>query len=402
MTDELKNVVKTPLFPTYSEIQKLMVIWRDTVTRGAVLRLINALWDQAGTPKDPVDWSEPDQWIRQRLTGAEHDLAKRIWIESERKVNPRHLYGSYLFVNTHKVLIPDDFDIYRVTPIGELFLKNDPTALQHIDAEEGIPKILTMLKLQSPAKRGDLLEEWGSYLREYSNYGTSSTIKDTLRRRLANLVDRNLVARDGNYYSITEAGSKYAAIAAPSETEKPEEDLISAIRKFNDVELANLRKHLAEMNPYKFEMLIKDLLDAMDYENVKVTKQSGDKGVDVVADFEFGITQVREVVQVKRQAGSITRPILDQLRGALPYYQAIRGTIITLGTFAKGCKEAAIFQGAAPITLIDGDKLIELLVKHEVGIKRRQHIVYELDLAQLEVADAPPATTNDEHARSSD
>lgn len=390
MADETKNVVKTPLFPTYSEVQKLMVIWRDVVTRSAVLKLINALWDQSGTPKEPVDWSEPDQWIRQRLTGAEHDLAKRIWVESDRKVNPRHLYGSYLFVNTHKVLMPDTSDTYRVTPAGEKFLRNDAAALQQIDAEEGLPKILSMLKLQSPAKRGDLLEEWGNYLREYSNYGTSSTIKDTLRRRLANLVDRNLVTREGNYYSISPAGLRHVAAVAPPETEKPAEDLISAIRKFNDVELSNLRKHLAEMNPYKFEMLIKDLLDAMDYENVKVTKQSGDKGVDVVADFEFGITQVREVVQVKRHAGSITRPVLDQLRGALPYYQAIRGTIITLGTFAKGCKDAAIFQGAAPITLIDGDKLMELLVKHEVGIKHRQHVVYELDLSQLEVADAPP------------
>ena len=97
------------------------------------------------------------------------------------------------------------------------------------------------------------------------------------------------------------------------------------------------------MDPYRFETLVKDLLDAMGYEDVVVTKQSGDKGVDVVANFEFGITQVREVVQVKRHQASITRPVMDQLRGALPYYQAIRGTIITLGKFAKGCKDAAFF-----------------------------------------------------------
>jgi restriction system protein len=133
------------------------------------------------------------------------------------------------------------------------------------------------------------------------------------------------------------------------------------------------------MNPYRFESLIKDLLEAMDYEDVVVTKQSGDKGIDVVASYQFGITQIKEVVQVKRQQGSITRPVLDQLRGALPYHQAIRGTIVTLGRFAKGCVEAALYPGAAPITLIDGDKLMELILKHNVGVKKRPLTLIDVD-----------------------
>jgi restriction system protein len=143
--------------------------------------------------------------------------------------------------------------------------------------------------------------------------------------------------------------------------------------------IAALRDRLGEMDPYLFESLVKDLLEAMDYEDVIVTKQSGDKGIDVIANYEFGITQIREVVQVKRQQGTITRPILDQLRGALPYHQAIRGTIITLGKFAQGCKDAALFPGAAPITLIDGDKLIELMLKHEVAIKKIPQALFEVD-----------------------
>jgi restriction system protein len=99
----------------------------------------------------------------------------------------------------------------------------------------------------------------------------------------------------------------------------------------------------------------------------------------VIANYEFGITQIKEVVQVKRQQGTITRPILDQLRGALPYHQAIRGTIITLAKFAQGCKDAALFPGAAPITLIDGEKLIELMLKHEVGIKKIPQALFEVD-----------------------
>lgn len=86
---------------------------------------------------------------------------------------------------------------------------------------------------------------------------------------------------------------------------------------------------------------------------------------------------------MKRHKGSITRPVLDQLRGALPYHKAIRGTIITLGSFTQGCKEVALFPGAAPITLIDGNRLTELLVQHEVGIKRKPAYMFEVDETYL-------------------
>ncbi len=133
------------------------------------------------------------------------------------------------------------------------------------------------------------------------------------------------------------------------------------------------------MSPYQFEHLVRDLLESMGYEDVKVTKEAGDKGVDVLGTVQFGITTITEVVQVKRHKGNIGRPVLDQLRGSLPYHKAIRGTLITLGNFSKGCKEAALFPGAAPITLINGDKLLDLLIEHQIGIRKRPAQLYELD-----------------------
>jgi hypothetical protein len=70
----------------------------------------------------------------------------------------------------------------------------------------------------------------------------------------------------------------------------------------------------------------------------------GDHGVIVVADIELGISSVREVVQAKRQKGSINRRVLDELRGSLHRFSAVRGTVITSGT-----KQAAFERGAAPI-----------------------------------------------------
>ncbi|NEM89424.1 restriction endonuclease, partial [Escherichia coli] len=94
---------------------------------------------------------------------------------------------------------------------------------------------------------------------------------------------------------------------------------------------------------------------------------------------QVGITTITEVVQVKRMQNTITRPYIDQLRGALPYHKAIRGTLITTGKFAAKCAEAALFPGAAPITLIDGDRLLELLIENNVGI-RRSNAVELLDV----------------------
>jgi restriction system protein len=106
------------------------------------------------------------------------------------------------------------------------------------------------------------------------------------------------------------------------------------------------------MPPYRFEHLIRDLLEARGYEDVMVTRESGDKGVDVLATVQFGITTITEVIQVKRHRESIGLPVLDQLRGALSYFKALRGTLITLFSFSKGCIDAAIYRGAAPIYIL--------------------------------------------------
>jgi restriction system protein len=51
--------------------------------------------------------------------------------------------------------------------------------------------------------------EWGAYLKRYSRFGTDSTIKDTLGRRLINLLERELLSKTGAIYSITDTGLAY-------------------------------------------------------------------------------------------------------------------------------------------------------------------------------------------------
>jgi restriction system protein len=66
--------------------------------------LISAVWEQTGTPQSPVDWSDPDKWICERLTGDLQALAHKIWKGSSKTLNPRYLYDSYLFINKQNLL----------------------------------------------------------------------------------------------------------------------------------------------------------------------------------------------------------------------------------------------------------------------------------------------------------
>lgn len=197
------------------------------------------------------------------------------------------------------------------------------------------------------------------------------------------MLNRQLLIKEGHKYSVSadgEAWLKKAPKASLSEEDKF--DLLKDINKHNRIQRDILFEQLSSMNPYQFEKLIARLLMSMGYEDVQVTEQSGDKGVDVVGNVQIGISSVREVVQVKRTPNStISRPLIDQLRGALPYHDAIRGTLITLGRFSEGAKEGALFPNAAPITLIDGDRLLDLLIDSEIGMKKRRVEAHEVDLS---------------------
>ncbi|HEY0779744.1 MAG TPA: hypothetical protein VGD56_17375 [Gemmatirosa sp.] len=61
----------------------------------------------------------------------------------------------------------------------------------------------------------------------------------------------------------------------------------------------------------------------------------------------------------------------------------MKRTVISLGGFAKGARQAAFEPGAAPITLIDGEKLIGLLIEHGVGVRTRTVELLELDASEL-------------------
>ena len=68
--------------------------------------------------------------------------------------------------------------------------------------------------------------------------------------------------------------------------------------------------------------------------------------------------------------------IIRDFRGAMQG-RADKGIIITTGQFTQEAKKEAIRDGAPPIELVDGELLVDLFEKNELGV--RPKIIYELD-----------------------
>ncbi len=126
---------------------------------------------------------------------------------------------------------------------------------------------------------------------------------------------------------------------------------------------------MLSLPPPGFERLSQRLLRESGFTQVVVTGQSGDGGID-----GFGILQVNPLVsfkvlfQCKRYAKSVVPSQVRDFRGAMSG-RADKGIIITTGTFTAEAKREATRDGAPPIELIDGEKLVDMLEKLELGLK---------------------------------
>ena len=334
-----------------------------------------------GTPQNPVNWRDPDTWITDRLSGQSQELASEIWTESGKSVNPRYTDGAWILIRNYELLDDGKDGRLEVTERGRDFIENRlGEAEAFLDQQEGLIELLKIVNDNGSARSGAFVGAWGNFLEQHSKFNSPSTIRDTLSRRLRNVLNRELVKRQRLQYSITEAGFAYLkrfdSVSRHGELTTMRK---LAMKRTDDVR-GLLLGYILQMKPAAFEQLVARVLEAMDYQNVEVIGQSGDGGVDVVADIELGVTSVREVVQGKRHRQTIQRKDLDALRGSLHRFDAVRGTIVTTSSFSRGTRDAAFEQGAAPITLIDGPRLLDLLVSHEIGVRKHSIEVLSIDL----------------------
>jgi len=388
-TQQTPNV-HVPHFPQYDQARSFLQVMHGQSQR-VFFAMRETVSANKGTPQETQDWTRPEQWILEVLQGEERELAFRLWRMSDGRVNPRHVTGLWLLCSSYELLRSDAYDNLHLTELGEDFINNPlGEAVQSIDYSEGLLNLLLITAEHGPGKRSDLMPVYGEFLERYSNYRSQSVINHAWYQRMRNLLERGLISRSGVTYEVTHDGLSYLERVGGLIEQTGREPVTgpqNEIRRLLKQQRSDVRERLREtpleMDRSAVECLVKRVLEVMGYEDVEVTSRSGDSGIDVVANIEVGITPVREFIQVKRHKGSIGRPVLDQVRGALYYFNANRGTIITTGRFSKGAQEVSFMPGAPPITLIDGERFLDLLIEHEIGVRKRSVQLLEFEPADF-------------------
>ena len=153
--------------------------------------------------------------------------------------------------------------------------------------------------------------------------------------------------------------------------------LVSQIEQRNNTARKKLHERLLTMSPKEFEVLIGQLLSAMGFEYISVTKYSGDGGIDVRGTLVVGdVIRINMAVQVKRWKNNVRAPEVQTVRGSLGTHD--QGLIITTSDFSSGAYEESSRANAVPVALMNGEQLVSLLVEHNIGVHRTSYELIEL------------------------
>jgi restriction system protein len=201
--------------------------------------------------------------------------------------------------------------------------------------------------------------------------------RELLRQHPNQITENDLkaVAKEGDEWWISRStvdGENREQIEDAVTVLDPTEQVEQGVARIHDEVASELLSRLIEQDPTFFEAAVVKLLLAMGYGGVggrgAATGLSNDGGIDGVIDQDkLGIRKV--YVQAKRYAptNAVQRPEVQGFVGALSG-KADGGVFITTSRFTTGAIEwvATIPQR---IILIDGGRLAELMIEHEVGVQ---------------------------------
>ena len=166
-----------------------------------------------------------------------------------------------------------------------------------------------------------------------------------------------------------------AVDSSPDSNDKPEDTPQSD----EDASLESFLRALKGLSPNGFERLSMRLLREAGFERVSVTGRSNDGGIDGVGVLQLNdLVSFNVVFQCKKWEGSVPPKEIRDLRGAMAG-RAEKGIFLTTSSFTSNARAEAERPGAAPIELVDGEKLFEMFKRYELGLKPRT--VFDIDVA---------------------
>lgn len=179
-------------------------------------------------------------------------------------------------------------------------------------------------------------------------------------------VQKDIIETSKKHWDELSNNNKKNKIADVSDNEEETQ----AEEKIKDDFKETLLASIARMSPKKVEAFSRALLNRMGVEftekGVQISNDGGIDGYGYHIDAnDFRTTRV--VIQCKRyNVAPVTEPEINQFLGAMNKYQADYGVFITNGRFTNSARVAA--REGSPITLVDGNDLVKLVIKYELYI----------------------------------
>ena len=146
-------------------------------------------------------------------------------------------------------------------------------------------------------------------------------------------------------------------------------DLAHQITEHNAKVRTELLKRIKGDGAKAFEYRVANLLEKLGFETVDQTPLSNDGGIDVYGELIIGnVVRIKLGVQAKLWKGKVGPDVVQRLRGSLGKRGLAQGIIVTISDFTKGAYKEAL--GTPPITLVNGEDLVGMLVEHKMGAER--------------------------------
>jgi len=166
-----------------------------------------------------------------------------------------------------------------------------------------------------------------------------------------------------------------------------EEQLSGLLARHRETSQRSLLRALQGLPHKALGELVILLLEELGFSGLSQVRRPGSHGAELhlkgVARPAGG--ELRTAIVVRRDGREIGRERVTELRGALHHYgPAAQGYLVTAGQVLSGAREEAKAPGAAPVTLIDGQRLAELCVEHGVCVTTTSLTFSQPDFALLE------------------
>lgn len=161
----------------------------------------------------------------------------------------------------------------------------------------------------------------------------------------------------------------------------PQERIQTAIKEHDSVLEDNVLETLRDADPYYFEKIVAELLEAMGYGVATVTQRTNDGGIDAIVNEDaLGLSKI--YVQAKRYGidSRVNRKELRDFVGALELKGVSKGVFITTSDFHRQAKDD-LRSTQKSIVLVNGKRLARLLIDRGIGVAvEKTYEVKRLDI----------------------